>query len=65
MTGDWRIYRPAIWLAMLGIAVLLLLSPPYFGVLLIGAAIGVAVRIERRRRGAAPPPRAREGRRRR
>ena len=63
MTSDWRMFRPAIWLAMLGIALMLLISPPYIGVVLIGAAIGVGIRIERRRRGAEPPARARRRRR--
>ena len=50
MTNDWRVFRPAIWLAMLGIAVILVLNPPYIGVGVVGAAIGVGLRIERRRR---------------
>ena len=59
MTGDWRDWRPAIWLAMLGVAVMLLVTPFYWGAIFIGAAIGAAVRIEqRRRRLAAAPPRA-------
>ena len=49
MSGDWRDFRPAIWLAMLGIALVLLVSPPYIGAVLLGAAIGVALRIQRRR----------------
>jgi len=54
MSGDWRDWRPAIWLAMLGIALLLLVNPPYIGAVLLGAAIGAAVRIgQRRRRRAA------------
>jgi hypothetical protein len=53
MAGDWRIWRPAIWLAMLGIAVVLLVDPPYIGAIPLGAAIGVAIRIEQRRRRAA------------
>jgi hypothetical protein len=53
MTGDWRDYRPAIWLTMLGIAVMLLFSPFYLGAIFIGAAIGVAIRINQRRRRAA------------
>ena len=52
MTGDWRTFRPAIWLAMLGIALALLVNPPYIGVGVVGGAIGVALRIERRRRRA-------------
>jgi hypothetical protein len=52
VTGDWRDFRPAIWLAMLGLAFVLLVSPPYIGAALIGAAIGVAFRVwQRRRRG--------------
>jgi hypothetical protein len=53
MTGDWRDWRPAIWLAMLGIAVALVANPPYWGAPLIGAAIGIAIRIQQRRRRAA------------
>ncbi len=53
MTGDWRDWRPAIWLTMLGIAVMLLVSPFYFGALFIGAGIGVSIRIHQRRRRAA------------
>ncbi len=48
--SDWRAYRPAIWLAMLGVALILLVSPPYIGALLLGAAIGVTWGICRRRR---------------
>jgi hypothetical protein len=50
--SDWRAYRPAIWLAMLGIALILLISPPYIGALALGAAIGVGWGIDRRRRVA-------------
>jgi hypothetical protein len=53
VTRDWRDFRPAIWLTMLGIAVMLLFSPFYFGAIFIGAAIGAAIRIEQRRRRAA------------
>jgi hypothetical protein len=56
MTQDWRVYRPAIWLAMLGIAVALLVNPWWLGAPLLGAAIGVALRIRSGRR-----PRARGG----
>lgn len=52
MRDDWRDWRPAIWLAMLGIAVALLFNPPYFGAVFLGAAIGVALRIWQRRRRA-------------
>ena len=53
MTGDWRDFRPAIWLAMLGLAVMLLVTPFYFGAVFLGASIGAAVRIQQRRRRAA------------
>jgi hypothetical protein len=52
MTGDWRDWRPAIWLTMLGLAVMLLVSPFYLGAVFIGAGIGVAIRIRQRRRRA-------------
>jgi hypothetical protein len=55
MTGDWRDWRPAIWLTMLGIAVVLLVSPFYLGALFFGAAIGAAIRIRQRRRRSAAP----------
>jgi hypothetical protein len=50
MTGNWRDFRPAIWLAMLGVAVVLLVSPPYIGAVLIGVALGLAIRTEQARR---------------
>ncbi len=53
LTGDWRDWRPAIWLAMLGVAIALLVTPWYFGAVFIGAAIGVAIRIQQRRRRAS------------
>jgi uncharacterized membrane protein len=64
--NNWRAFRPAIWLAMLGVALLLLVTPFYFGVVLLGAAMGVAVRIEtgRRRVASGVPPRRRLRRRR-
>ncbi len=40
MNGDWRVWRPAIWLVMLGIAVALLVSPWYISAVFVGAAIG-------------------------
>lgn len=69
MTGDWRDWRPAIWLAMLGVAVALAVNPPYLGAVFLGAAIGAAIRIHQRRRRAAAAAdasagRARRGRRR-
>lgn len=58
---DWRVFRPAIWMAMLGFALMLLISPVYFGVAVLGGAIGIALRIEsgRRRARSLPPPRRR------
>ena len=53
MADDWRKWRPAIWLTMLGVAVLLLVSPPYLSAIFFGAAIGMAIRIEQRRRRIA------------
>jgi hypothetical protein len=70
VTGDWRDWRPAIWLTMAGIAVMLLFSPFYIGALFFGAAIGAAIRINQRRRRAAAiaaapkPPARRSGSRR-
>lgn len=61
MTGDWRDFRPAIWLAMLGVAVMLLFSPFYLGAVFLGAAIGVAIRIRQRRQRLAAAS-ARSGR---
>jgi hypothetical protein len=50
MNRDWREFRPAIWLAMLGVAVMLLFTPFYYGAVFIGAALGVGARIAQRRR---------------
>jgi hypothetical protein len=62
VTGDWRDFRPAIWLAMLGVAVALLFSPWYFGAIFLGAAIGAAIRIHQRRRRIAAANAATRGR---
>ena len=65
VNGDWRDFRPAIWLAMLGVAVMVLVNPFYIGGIFIGAAIGAAIRINQRRgRPAAAGP-AKRGRKRR
>ena len=56
MRGDWKDWRPAIWLAMLGVAVALLVNPWYIAAIPFGAAIGAAIRIQQRRRRAAAPP---------
>jgi hypothetical protein len=53
MTAGWRAFRPAIWLAMLGIALALLINPPYIGVAVLGASIGIAARVAGRRRRRA------------
>jgi hypothetical protein len=59
MTGDWRDYRPAIWLAIFGLAIVLIVVPHYLGGIFLGAAIGAALRIRQRRRAdrARRPPR--------
>jgi hypothetical protein len=62
MTGDWRDWRPAIWLAMLGVAVMLLIAPFWYGAVFIGAAIGAAIRIQQRRRRIAASSSAKIGR---
>ncbi len=49
VTGDWRDFRPAIWLTMIGLAVMLV-APFYFGAIFIGMAVGAALKISRRRR---------------
>jgi hypothetical protein len=51
----WNRYRPVIWLAMLGIALLLLVSPALIGFLVLGMAAGVAFRL--RFRAPLRPPR--------
>jgi hypothetical protein len=55
-SGDWRVYRPAIWLAFIGVALLLVVNL-YAGILILGAAIGVGGRITagRRRRARGLP----------
>jgi hypothetical protein len=55
MTGDWRDFRPPIWLAMVGIVLALVVSPPYFGAIVIGGAVGTAIRIRQRRMRGKPP----------
>jgi hypothetical protein len=65
MQGDWRIWRPAIWLVMLGIAVALVVNPWWLSAVFFGAAIGSAIQIRKRRQRAAlaaskrPPQRRR------
>jgi hypothetical protein len=63
VSNDWRVFRPAIWLAMVGVALVLLVSPPYIGALVLGFSLGVAFRIERRRRAPARTPARRRRRR--
>jgi hypothetical protein len=43
------VFRPAIWLVMLGIGLLLVVNG-YLGIAVIGAGIGTGARIETRRR---------------
>jgi hypothetical protein len=54
MTANWRRYRPAIWLMMLGVALVLVLNPAYVGGAVLGAGIGVGLRIWRRQRTRGP-----------
>ncbi len=49
--NDWRVYRPAIWLAMLGIAVALLVTPAYLCAVPLGGALGIGIKIRRGRTG--------------
>jgi hypothetical protein len=62
--SDWRVFRPAIWLGMLGVAIMLLVAPVYIGAVVLGAAIGLGIRIEtgRRRIARGAPPRRRRRR---
>jgi hypothetical protein len=53
VTGDWRDWRPAIWLAMLAVAIALLVNPWYIAAIPLGAAMGAAIRIRQRRRRVA------------
>jgi hypothetical protein len=64
MTGDWRDYRPTIWLAMLGIAAGLVLHSALYAAPFLGAAIGVGIRVMQGRRRAARAPEPRRRRRR-
>jgi hypothetical protein len=59
---DWREWRPAIWLAMLGVAVMLVFTPFYLGAVFLGAAIGTAIRIHQRRRRRAAAAASQGGR---
>jgi hypothetical protein len=62
MSGDWRVWRPAIWLAMLGVAIILAFNP-FIGIAVVGGAIGVAIRIRQGIRRAAAAAPTRPGRR--
>jgi hypothetical protein len=61
--SDWRVFRPAIWLVMLGIALMLLVTPVYIGAAVVGGALGVGLRIETGRRRVARGAPARRRRR--
>jgi hypothetical protein len=52
MTGDWRDYRPAIWIAMVAVAVALLVQPWSISLVLLGGAAGYALGVPKRRRRA-------------
>jgi hypothetical protein len=64
MTGDWRDYRPTIWLTMVGIAVALVLHSALYAAPFLGAAIGVGIRVMQARRRAARVPEPKRRRRR-
>jgi hypothetical protein len=44
--NDWKRFRPAIWLAILGLALALLLNV-ILGAVFIGAGVGVGIMISR------------------
>ncbi|MGI8714405.1 MAG: hypothetical protein ACR2NR_14760 [Solirubrobacteraceae bacterium] len=48
MNDDWRVFRLAIWLAIIAIAMILLVNPPYLGAVPAIAAVAIAARIQRR-----------------
>jgi MYXO-CTERM domain-containing protein len=50
MRGDWRDFRPAIWMAMVAVVVLIEVRPWEISTFLFGAAIGLAAAVSRRRR---------------
>lgn len=59
----WKTFRPAIWLGMIGLALILVVNL-YLGIAVLGAGIGTAARIQANRRrlrraGAAAPGRTR------
>ena len=64
--NDWRVFRPAIWLGMVGIAIMILVSPIYIGAAVVGGAIGMGLRVQtsRRRIARGQPARRPRGRRR-
>ena len=60
---DWRVFRPAIWVGMLGIAIMVVLSF-YIGLAVVGGAIGMGARIQTSRRRLAAGRTVRRPRRR-
>ena len=50
--GGWRDYRPAIWTALVGVAVVALVSPWPVSIFFFGAAIGIGLRVRQRHRRA-------------
>jgi hypothetical protein len=60
--ATWNRYRPVIWLVMLGIALLLLVSPALIGFVVLGMAAGVAFRLRFRARLRPAAPDKRNGR---
>lgn len=47
MNGTWMDYRPVLWALMAAAAVALLVTPWYISLFLVGAAIGIALRVRR------------------
>ncbi len=52
--STWNRYRPVIWLVMLGIALLLLVSPALIGFLVLGMSAGILFRLRFRAPRALP-----------
>jgi uncharacterized membrane protein len=50
--SDWRVFRPAIWVGFVGVAVMLVFSF-YIGLAIVGGAIGMGARIRTSRRRLA------------
>ena len=49
VVNDWRVYRPAIWTVMLGIALILVINV-LLGIAVVGGGLGIGLKIHTRRR---------------